>query len=419
MDQTEVRTSPEEDTISLLDLMSVIAKRRRFIFFSTVIAAALIVLFSIYTLKVPSTSPYNPMPNQFTPEVKVRLLESQSSSISSALQNSALGTLASLAGASSSTGPTNADLAQALLKGNTLADDVAQHFDFVGRYHITKDPLTKSRKIFEKALGIQYDQTTGILTITYTDIHKDFATKVLSYTLDALQKRFNTLSTEKVEAQKEYLQARLSQLQGDLKQAQDNLINYQVKHGIIDLNTQAQAQVTKIASLNSQIQNNEIQLQTLKKYGRSENDPAVVQLKNAIQIEQNLINELKSGSSNFSINNIPQDQLPQISATYLNLKNDLTLQETIYMTLRQQYETAKLEADANAKTFQVIEHAEIPEVKSGPSRGKISMIVTITVFFLAVFISFIMEYFERVKRDPIESSKLNEIKGMFGRPRRE
>jgi uncharacterized protein involved in exopolysaccharide biosynthesis len=89
------------------------------------------------------------------------------------------------------------------------------------------------------------------------------------------------------------------------------------------------------------------------------------------------------------------------------------------MTLRQQYETAKLEADSTAKTFQVIERAEVPELKSGPSRGKISTIVTITVFFLAVFISFIMEYFERVKHDPIESAKLDEIKGLFGRPRRE
>ena len=419
MDQTEVRTAQEEDTISLLDLLSVIAKRRRFIFFSSLIAAILIVLFSIFTLKMPATSRFNPLPNQYTPEVKVRLLESQGSSLSSALQSSTLGALAGLAGISSSGGATNADLAQALLKGNTLADDVAKHFDFVKRYHITKDPRVSTRKIFEKALKTKYDSTTGILTITYTDIHRQFATQVLSYTLDALQQRFNTLSTERVEAQKQYLQVRLAQLQKDLKSAQDALVNYQVKHGIIDITSQAQAQVDQIAKLSSDIQSKEIQLQTMKKYGRSNNDPAVVQLKNDIQVEQNLINELKSGSNTFSINNIPQDQLPQVSANYLNLKDNLTLQETIYMTLRQQYETAKLEADSTAKTFQVIERAEVPELKSGPSRGKISIIVTITVFFLAVFISFVMEYFERVKRDPVESEKLNEIKGLFGRPRRE
>jgi capsule polysaccharide export protein KpsE/RkpR len=419
MDQTEIRVAQEEDTISLLDLLSVIAKRRRFIFFSTVIAAILIVLFSLYTLKVPAAAPYNPLPNQYTPEVKVRLLESQGSSLSSALQSSTLGALAGLAGISASGGAANADLAQALLKGNTLADDVAKHFDFIKRYHITKDPRVSTRRIFEKSLSTKYDSSTGILTITYTDINKKFATQVLSYTLDALQQRFNTLSSERVDAQKQYLQARLAQLQIDLKKAQDKLINYMVKHGIIDIASQAQAQVTQIAKLSSEIQSREIQLQTMKKYGRSETDPAVVQLKNDIQIEQNLINELKRGSNTFSINNIPQDQIPRVSATYLNLKDNLTLQETIYMTLRQQYETAKLEADASAKTFQVIERAEIPELKSGPSRGKISIIVTITVFFLAVCISFVMEYFDRVKHDPVESAKLNEIKRLFGKPRRE
>lgn len=166
------------------------------------------------------------MPNHYAPEVKVRLLESQSRSLADALQNSALGRLA---GVLSSTDPTNADVAQTLLKGNTPADDVARHFDFVKRYHITRDPLVTSRKISEK----------------------------------------------------------------------------------------------------------------------------------------------------------------------------------------------RREADASAKTFQVIERAEVPEVKSGPSRGKISIIVTITVLFLAIVISFIMEYIERVKQDPIESEKLNEIKGIFRRSRRE
>lgn len=418
MDQTEMRTAQGEDTISLLDLMSVIVKRRRFIFWSTVFAAIFIVLFSLYTLKVPASSPHNPLPNVYTPEVKVRLLESQSSSLSNALKNSALGALAGLAGSSASTGPTNSDLAEALLKGNTLADEVTHHFDFVKRYHIKKHPLDSSRKIFESRLKTKYDTKTGILTITYTDINKVFATKVLAYTLTALQHRFNTLSDEKVQAQKDYLQARLSQLKTDLKQSENNLVNYQVKHGIIDIQSQAQASVQQISKLNSDIQANELQLQTLKQYGRSNNDPAVVQLRNNIQVEQHLINELKSGASTFSINNIPQDQLPKVSATYLNLKNNVTLQQTIYMGLRQQYETAKLEANANQKTFQIVENAQVPEQKSGPSRGKISMIVTITVFFLAIFIAFIMEYFDRVKHDPIESAKLGEIKGMFSRPRR-
>lgn len=58
MDQIETRTGQEEDTISLLDLISVIAKHRRFIFFSTVFAAFLVVLRS--TIDVESSGKLTP-----------------------------------------------------------------------------------------------------------------------------------------------------------------------------------------------------------------------------------------------------------------------------------------------------------------------------------------------------------------------
>lgn len=418
MDQMEAW---EDDKISLLDIIATVVKHRWFIIFSTVIGAVLILLFSVYTLKVPATSPHNPMPNLYTPEVKVRLLESQNGSLSGT-QSSALGSLgalASLASGTSTTGPSNWSFAEALLRGNSLADTVAEHFDFVKRYHLAVDPKLYQRKLFEDSLNTKYDKTTGILTITYTNPNKQFATSVLNYTLDALQKRFDSLSNGKVDAQKEYLGTRLKQAQSDLKKAENDLINYQVKYGLIDMSSQVQNQVAQMARLNSDIQSNELQLQTLKKYGRSENDPSVIQIRNNIQIAQNLIKQLRTGSASFSINKIPLDQLPRMSATYANLKNNLTLQETMYMTVLQQYETTQLDASASAKSFQVIERAEVPEVKSGPSRGKISIAVTFLVFIFALLIAMIMGYFDRVRRDPAGNAKLNEIRAMFGRPRRE
>lgn len=212
----------------------------------------------------------------------------------------------------------------------------------------------KSQDIFGHGLKTGYDLTTGRLTITYTAIDKQFATQVLAYTLHALQQRFNALSDEKFEARIQHLQVRF-------------------------------------ARLNRDIQSSELQLQTLKKYGRCESDTAVVQPRN----------------------DIPQDQLPGNSATCPNLKDNLTLQETIYLAPRKRYETEELEANAKAKTFQIVEQSQVPEVVSGPSRGRLSMAIR-----MIAFVSFIMGHFDRVKQNPIESAKLDEIKEMLGGPRR-
>ena len=113
--------------------------------------------------------------------------------------------------------------------------------------------------------------------------------------------------------------------------------------------------------------------------------------------------------------NIPQSQLPELSARFLNLTRDLQIVQAIYSGLRSQYESLKIEERDTSSRFQIIEHAEVPEIKSGPSRSRITIIVTMTVFFLSIFLSFVLEYFERVKNDPIESSKLSEIRRMLRR----
>ncbi|MCK4513925.1 MAG: hypothetical protein KAU31_01640, partial [Spirochaetaceae bacterium] len=86
-----------DDTISLLDLIAVLARRWRLIFFTTFFAAIGIVLFSIYTLRMPSDSPYNPLPNVYEPESQILLTDpSTGSGLSSALTNTDLGILAGL-----------------------------------------------------------------------------------------------------------------------------------------------------------------------------------------------------------------------------------------------------------------------------------------------------------------------------------
>ena len=43
----------------------------------------------------------------------------------------------------------------------------------------------------------------------------------------------------------------------------------------------------------------------------------------------------------------------------------------------------------------------------------LSIIVTITAFFLSVFLAFVFEYFDRAKSDPLEARKLEVIRDQF------
>jgi len=398
------------DSISLLDLVLVVAKRWRFIVFFTAAAMVLLVLFSVYTLKVPADSAFNPLPNIYLPAVKVRLQDSASSNTLSSIlgSSSEMSLLSSLTGITGNTSQ-SANLAQALLVGNTLIDEIAEEFSFVDYYKIEKYPKSSARKIFKESISMEFDASTGILTIGYMDVDPEFATRVVNRILELLELRIQELTMERIQTKRVFLEERIKQVWEAVKKAQDDLIAFQQKHGIVDIEFQAQQQITEIAQLNSEIVSMEMELQALKEYRRSD-DPQILRLANDIELKRSLLAMKKQGFTQFASEDIPSAALPEISAMYLNLVRDLKIQETVYASLRQQYETTKLEEADDSKTFQIIERAEVPEIKDRPSRGKLCVIGSISALFLSIFITFILEYMERVKRDPTESRKLASIR---------
>ncbi|HAK46732.1 MAG TPA: hypothetical protein DCO79_12550 [Spirochaeta sp.] len=408
---TNFEQQTNDDEISLMDLISVIAKRWKFIFFSTFIAAVLILGYSVYTLKAAPDAPLNKLPNVYQPKVIVRLQESSSSSsLSSMLNSSDLGFLSGLVGGGTG-GSSNADLAQALIKGNTLADQVAGEMDFISKYNIEKYPRTSARRAYTENLTVEYDATTGFLTIGFEDIDPVFATEVVNRSLELLETRFRGLTMESIITRKAFLEQQLEDQEKALDKAQANLIEFQKTYGIVDIESQTTAQITELTDLNSSLVQKEVELNNLKGNRRIE-DPQVRRLENEIENLKQLIDAKTMGFQDFSTTSdyIPQNKLPELTAIYSNLKNEATLISQMYLTFKGQYESVKLEEADNSKQFQIIERAEVPELKAKPSRAKICMIVTIAVMFLAVFLSFIFEYFDRVKKDPVESEKLKEIR---------
>jgi tyrosine-protein kinase Etk/Wzc len=115
------------------------------------------------------------------------------------------------------------------------------------------------------------------------------------------------------------------------------------------------------------------------------------------------------GYKEFTAFAIPENELPEVAAEYLNLQAETQLRQSLYIATRQTLETTLLEQQGSLPKFQVLERAEVPEVKSGPSRTRSVIIGTVAVFFLAILLSFLIEYFERASLDPRESIKLLQI----------
>ena len=82
------------------------------------------------------------------------------------------------------------------------------------------------------------------------------------------------------------------------------------------------------------------------------------------------------------------------------LELELQAQQTIYTQLKAQLELLKVSMASEKPVFQVLERPEVPDMKSGPSRGMLCIFVTFAAGFFSVFLAFFLNALDNIKKDP-------------------
>jgi uncharacterized protein involved in exopolysaccharide biosynthesis len=98
--------------------------------------------------------------------------------------------------------------------------------------------------------------------------------------------------------------------------------------------------------------------------------------------------------------------LPAITRDINRISLELSAKRQIYTQLKVQYELLKINMASEKPVFQILEMAEAPELKSGPSRAKLCMIVTAAAGFFSVFLAFALHAVINIRNDPEAMAKL-------------
>jgi uncharacterized protein involved in exopolysaccharide biosynthesis len=211
-------TFKEDDEINPIDLFAVLLQRRKMIITITLIVAIVVVVFSIISLKLPPEKSF--LPNKYTPKA-LMLIDNRASSgggLSSMLNSSGLAGLASLAGMTSSSASTYSQLAEYLVRTNSMLDSVVDRFDLIKRYKIKEYPRASSRKKLKKYLKAEYDTKSGVFGIGFTDIDPVFAKDVVDYCTAYLENRFDELGLDKNKIEKENLEINIANTFQEIRQ---------------------------------------------------------------------------------------------------------------------------------------------------------------------------------------------------------
>lgn len=352
----------------------VLLRRRTVIIIITIVATALAVGFCVVSKRLPAS--HSPLPNVYTASAELFV---QGNGAGLADLSGVLGTGA---GSSSTKGPDYGAIAIAALESRPFLDSLSSQLSVVSRYHITKDTASSARAAILAHAKFNYDPTTNLLVIQYTDIDPEFAATMTNTMVDLLGKWFSdriansTMRTEKLISDK------LDQVKSQMAKLQAEIARFQKQYGVLSVDELSRERSNIIGTLQSQLVLVETNIRTRSATSTIE-DPVLAGLKSQRQSLLDTISQVKAGSGPYAETMPSGAELTDLSSRMSTINDDLAAEQKIYQTLTQQYQLLRIDTQATP-IFQVFERAEVPTRKSGPHRSMIVIAAALLGFIASV-----------------------------------
>lgn len=389
----ESTVSQKTDGISLLDILTVLAFRKRIILAVTAIFAITAIVVSLL------------LPKRYTASV-VLLPPQQNSSIGTALagQLGSLGGVAALTGGSLGLKSPN-DMIVGMLKSRTVEDAMVQNFGLMHEYH-ARYP-SDARRILESHVKVDGNQKDGLIHISVEDGDPNRAAVLANGYVDQFRKLSEHLAITEAGQRRLFFEQQLGQAKDNLANAEEALKQTEQTTGLIQLDSQARALIEAAASLRAQIAAKEVQIQAMQTYATDENAQYLEAQRELDGLRAQLAKLGGSGDNGETNLVVSKGKVPEAGLEYVRKLRDVKYYETIFDILARQFELAKLDEAKQGALIQVVDSAIPPDRRSSPKRALIVILATIAGFFMGLLTALLQASLQHLKSDPAVSARLS------------
>jgi tyrosine-protein kinase Etk/Wzc len=380
------------DEISLIDLLIVLAERKRIILWVTVVFVLLAIVASLL------------LPKRYTATVSL-LPPQQNTSMSAALASQVgnLGGMAAIAGSSLGIKSPN-EMIVSMLKSRTVEEAMVQHFGLMQQYHT--EYVSDARKIFERRATVDGSGKDGLIRISVDDPDPRRAAELANGYVDQFRDLSQHMAITEASQRRLFFEKQLIQAKDNLASAEEALKVTEQTTGLISLDSQARALIESAATLRAQIAAREVEIQGMQTYATSENAQLVQAQRELDSMRAQLA---KLGSSEDSASGgiiVPKGKVPQAGLEYIRKLRDVKYNETIFDILARQFEVAKLDEAKQGSVIQVVDPAVPPDRRSFPKRTLIVLGSVFVGLFFGILAALAQAGVERMKADPGTREKL-------------
>jgi tyrosine-protein kinase Etk/Wzc len=274
------------------------------------------------------------------------------------------------------------DLYLGMLSSGTVADTVIDEVHLMDVYH------AQYRTDAAVALASQSKfnvEKNALISVTITTGDPKLSAQIGNAYLDALYKLNGEMSSSASSHRSAFFEAQLADQKKALTQAELNMKEMEEKSGTVLPVGEAEAGVSASARLQADIQSEEARLSSLLT-SSTEQNPQVISLRAGIAEMRSQLSQQQTDSRPVSAGLRSSAKMPAIMLDYLRASRDLKDQETLYTTLTQQYERARISSLDPGPQLQIVDKAKVPERKSGPPRKRIVIVGTFLGLLLGLLL---------------------------------
>jgi len=371
-------TLPDDDDISLLDLLQAVVDNLRLLVFGPLLAGlvALGIAFLIpptYTAKV-----------QFIPP------KQQQSSAAAALSD--LGVLGGAAGAIA--GVKNpADQYAALARSRSVADALVEQFNLVKRYdkEFKEDALKSLANFTKVAVGAK----DGLITIEFEDKDPTVAARICNAYVDELRKLLNRVALTEAQQRRVFFEKQVQDAKAGLVEAEQALKASGVDSSALKVTSTVALE--GVARLKAQIAVQEVKLAAMRGY-LAESAPDFLQgLRELAALRQQMIRADKDEGVVIG------------KSDYVAKFREFRYHETLLALYLRQFELARVDESREGAVIQVIDAAEPPERRSSPKRALLASIAAVGSGIMLLLYVFVRHTIAKTRDNPTLSVKLDKL----------
>lgn len=377
-----------------LDLLIVLARRKRLIVGSTLGMALVAAVISLL------------LPNRYTAITRI-LPPQQSPSLTATLigQLAVAGPMATVAGKDLGLKNPN-DLQVGMLRSRTVEDALIRRFDLRRVYG--EKTVAEARRALERASSIELSKE-GLVSISVEDRERRRAAEMANAYVEELRRLTQALAASEAGQRRAFFEQQMELAGEHLAEAEQSLKRTEQRTGLIQLDGQARAIIEAAVKLRAAIAAKEVELQAMR-LSATEQNPDVARMEQEVSGMRAQLARIEGRSSGSGQLQMPAGNVPEAGIEYVRRFRDLKYAETIWELLTKQYESARLDEAKNAAVIQVIDPATEPEQKSAPRRSWIIAIAALLGLFASAAWAVLAEALSGMRLCPATNLRLGELK---------